>query len=148
MEVIEKEHLIRPANQRWKLLCAMIGHVKYTQSKAGFCKEINNVQFIISEPIVEIQVATKIPLVSWFKGTPIPKFVLRLIESSLNQRNSRYPFEVFICFCLELVFFLYTVLREHRVCYAENNRNNEKEVSNAKRRREKLKPDQNLTQLR
>lgn len=72
MEVIEKEHLIRPANQRWKLLCAMIGHVKYTQSKAGFCKEINNAQFIFSEPIVEIQVATKIPLVSWFKGTPIP----------------------------------------------------------------------------
>ena len=40
------------------------------------------------------------------------------------------------------------MLREHRVCYAENNRNNEKEESNAKRRREKLKPDQILTKLR
>ena len=100
-------------------------------------------------PLLKYKWPPKYPSSHGSKGRLYLTFVLRLIESSLNQRNSRYAFEVyFICFCLVLVFFLYTVLREHRVCYAENNRNNEKEVSNAKRRREKVKPDQILTQLR
>ena len=78
-------------------------------------------------PLLKYKWPPKYPSSHGSKGRLYLTFVLRLIESSLNQRNSRYAFEVyFICFCLVLVFFLYTVVREHRVCYAENNRNNEK----------------------
>ncbi|XP_067033885.1 uncharacterized protein [Acropora muricata] len=45
------------------------------------------------EPIVEIQVATKIPLVSWFKGTPIPHVCITTdreqFESTQFQQSSK-----------------------------------------------------------
>ena len=50
---------------------------------------INNFQFLFSEPIVEIQVATKIPFVSELEGTPMPRVCIvtdrQLLESAEFQ---------------------------------------------------------------
>ena len=70
---------------------------------------INILQFIFSEPIVEIQVATKIHFVSGLTGTPMPHIFIATDRQLLESAQFQVSF-----------FFLYAVLKEYRACCAES----------------------------